>query len=161
MWQLAAMLIAKPLLLPGPAQTVSSLIELLGDGGFYLDVLATLGRCAVAMLLALAAGLLLALASYRSSLIRSLLSPLVSFFKAVPVMALAIYLIFLVAAGGVPILVCFITCFPIVYTNLLTGLDSMNPGYLEMAQVYGITLPIPRRSCTYSFPVFTKTAPAQ
>ena len=137
-WQVVAMIVASPLLLPSPAATAGSLIKLLGDGGFYLDALATIARCAIAIVMSLIAGTLLSLASYKWQVIRDVLSLPVAIFKAVPIMAIAIYMLFLLSAGNVPTLVCFIMCFPIVYTNLLTGLDSMDNSYLEMAKVYGL-----------------------
>lgn len=138
LWQVAAMTAGNSLLLPSPVETVRGLVTLLADNKFYMDVAATIGRCAAAMLLALVAGLILALASYRYRLVRDLLSLPVSFFKAVPVMAIAIYVILLLSAGNVPVLVCWVMCFPIVYTNLLTGLDSLDPDLKEMADMYKI-----------------------
>lgn len=37
------------------------------------------------------------------------------------------------------IIVCFLMCFPIVYTNILAGLDSMGDELKEMACVYKLT----------------------
>ena len=136
LWQIAAMIVDSKLLLPGPVDTVRALGGLVVQGSFYHDILATVWRCAAAIVLALAFGLVLALVSYRWRVVREVLSLPVAFFKAVPIMAVAIYMLFLLAAGNVPILVCFIMCFPIVYTNLLAGLDSMDPQYLELAKIY-------------------------
>lgn len=137
-WQIIAMLVAKPLLFPSPVQTLEALLELLKSKEFYLDILATFGRCVAAILLATGLGFALALLSYKSNIVRLFLSPLVALFKAIPVMALAIYFIFMFASGKVPILVCFVTCFPIVYTNLLTGFDNIDAELLEMASMYDI-----------------------
>ena len=137
-WQAVAMIVDSPLLLPTPAMTVLSFVKLLGDGGFYLDALATIGRCALAIVLAVVFGALLSGMASKWQIVRDLLSLPVAMFKAVPIMAVAIYMLFLLTAGNVPTLVCFIMCFPIVYTNLLAGLDAMNPEYLEMAKVYGL-----------------------
>ena len=138
LWQLVAMIVGNTLLLPSPLDTVKGLISLLGDGVFYLDAIATIGRCLAAIGLALILGSVLAIAAYRFRMIRDVLALPVAFFKAVPIMAVAIYLILLLTAGSVPIFVCFVMCFPIVYTNLLTGLDSMDKNLLEMAQIYNI-----------------------
>ena len=89
-------------------------------------------------MLALVAGTLLSVAAYKWHWVRDVLSLPVAFFKTVPIMAVAIYMILLMTAGSVPVLVCWIMCFPIVYTNLLAGLDSMDVKLLEMARIYGI-----------------------
>lgn len=138
-WQVAAVAVGSKLLLPSPVDTVTALLGMLGDSGFYLDALATIGRCLVAMLLALALGFLLSVESYRHRAVRDILSLPVSLFKSIPIMAVAIYMILLLSPSNVPVLVCWIMCFPIVYTNLLTGLDSMDNSLLEMAKVYSIS----------------------
>ena len=137
-WEAAALAVGSALLLPGPVDVVAALGRLVAETQFYTDVAATVGRCLLAMLLAVVFGFLLALASYRWQLVRDVLSLPVAFFKAVPVMAVAIYMLLLLTSGSVPVLVCWVMCFPIVYTNLLAGLDSMDAKLLEMADVYGI-----------------------
>ena len=139
LWQLAAMVVGSKLLLPSPVDTVRALFALLADSQFYLDALATIGRCIVAIILAMVLGFILALASYRYRIVRDILSLPISLFKAIPIMAVAIYMILLLSPGNVPILVCFVMGFPIVYTNLLAGLDNMDRSLLEMAQVYNIS----------------------
>lgn len=137
-WQAIAMTVNSPLLLPGPLDTARALVELLADGGFYMDAIATIGRCLAAMILALILGAVLSVAAYRWQVIRDILSLPIALFKTIPIMAVAIYMILLMSAGSVPVLVCWIMCFPIVYTNMLNGLDAMDGKLLEMAKVYGI-----------------------
>lgn len=138
-WQAAAMAVKSSLLLPDPIDTLRAMIGLLTDGGFYLDALATIGRCIAAMILALVLGMLLSIAAYKWQVVRDVLSLPVALFKTIPIMAVAIYMILLMSAGSVPVLVCWIMCFPIVYTNLLNGLDAMDGKLLEMANLYGIS----------------------
>ena len=139
LWQVGAMLVGSRLILPSPIDTVMALFGLLRDGGFYIDAAATIGRCIIAMLLSLVLGFALAIEAYRHKTVRDILSLPISLFKTIPIMAVAIYMILLIRPDNVPILVCWIMCFPIVYTNLLTGLDSMDRSLLEMAQVYRIS----------------------
>lgn len=138
-WQLGAMVVGSNLLLPGPIDTAIALFGLLKDDGFYLDAAATIARCIVAIVLAVVLGFGLALSSYRHKIVRDVLALPVSLFKSIPVMAVAIYMILLLHPSNVPVLVCWVMCFPIIYTNLLTGLDSMDNSLLEMAKVYNIS----------------------
>lgn len=138
-WQAVSMAVADGLILPGPLDTVKGLISLLGEGSFYMDALATIYRCVAAMILSMVAGTALSVCAYRWNLVRDMLALPVAFFKSVPIMAVAIYMLLLLSSGNVPIVVCFIMCFPIVYTNLLAGLDGMDLKILEMADMYGIT----------------------
>ena len=138
LWQILSMAVASKLLLPSPLDTLRGIFKLLVDSKFYLDATATIARCVVAIFFSLIFGAFLAVASYRRKIIRDILALPVALFKTIPVMAVAIYMILLLTAGSVPVLVCFVMCFPIVYTNLLTGLDSMDQNLLEMAKVYEI-----------------------
>lgn len=138
LWQIISHIVDNELLLPGPLDTAGGLFSLLVDTQFYADIASTVSRCLIAIALSLAIGAILALISYRVGFVRDILSLPVAFLKSVPIMAVAIYMIFLLSSGNVPVLVCFILCFPIVYTNLLQGLDSMDRIYLEMSIVYGL-----------------------
>ena len=138
-WQAAASLTASELLLPGPADAFAALGGLIGTKKFYMDIGWTAARCIIAMALSFAAGIPAAVVSYRSRTARSLLSLPVGFFKAVPVMAIIIYVILLAQSEWVAVIVCFFMCFPIVYTNILEGLDAMPLEYLEVGSVYGLS----------------------
>lgn len=138
LWQLLYVIVASRLLLPSPLDTVRGVFSLLGDNKFYLDATATIARCVVAIFFSLIFGAFLSVVSYRRKIIRDILALPVALFKTIPIMAVAIYMILLMTSGSVPVLVCFVMCFPIVYTNLLTGLDSMDKNLLEMAKVYDI-----------------------
>lgn len=139
LWQVVAVAVRNPLLLPSPTETLDGLFRLARDPVYYLDIGATIFRCAAAILLSLFFGAVLSLASYKLAFVREALSLPVAFFKSAPIMAVAIYFIFLLTSGNVPILVCFIMCFPIVYTNLLQGFDSMDRKYTEAAGMYGLS----------------------
>ena len=139
-WQIFASFVGNDLLLPGPLVTCAAMFELAGTGKFYINIGWTFLRCVCAMILSFAAGAVSAAASYRFCAVRSLLSLPVGFFKAVPVMAVIIYVILIASADWVAIIVCFLMCFPIAYTNILSGLDSMGKEFKELAYVYELSL---------------------
>ena len=138
-WQAAAWLTASELLLPGPADAFAALGGLIRTKKFYMDIGWTAARCIIAMALSFAAGIPAAALSYKSSTARNILSLPVGFFKSVPVMAIIIYVILLAQSDWVAVIVCFFMCFPIVYTNILEGLDAMPLEYLEVGSVYGLS----------------------
>ncbi len=138
-WQTCAMLAGSELLLPSPVATMRAILRLAMEKSFYIDAGATLARCVIAMLLSFGAGMTAAFAAYKRERIRDFLKLPVSFFKSVPVMAIIIYVILLASSDWVAIIVCFIMCFPIVYTSALCGLDSVSAEYIELAEIYGLT----------------------
>lgn len=139
LWQILSMAVDSELLLPSPHESLRALGRLAVTGDFYRDIAWTMLRCVIAMLLSIAAGGIAAWLASQSEAVRSFLSLPVSFFKAVPVMAVIIYVILLASADWVAIIVCFIMCFPIVYTNILSGLDSVNGEYLELAKLCSLS----------------------
>ena len=138
-WLAGAMLVHNELLLPGPLTTLKTLGTLALTGVFYINIAWTVARCLIAMIVSFFAGAFFAWLSYRRYWARKIASLPVGFFKAVPVMAIIIYVILIAQADWVAIIVCFLMCFPIVYTNILAGLDAMPAEYLELARVYRLT----------------------
>lgn len=139
LWQILALVVGKPLLLPTPWQTVVTLWTLMGEKAFYLNVFWTLVRCLSAITLSFILGTVVAGGAYKYQVIQRILTLPVGFFKAVPLMAIIIYLILLVPSGWVAVVACFLMCFPIAYTNTLSGLGAMPKDLLELAQIYNIT----------------------
>lgn len=134
-WQAAALLVSNKLLLPDPADAFFALTALAGTSKFYMDIGWTAARCLVAMAVSFAAGIPAAALSFRYDEVRNILSLPVGFFKAVPVMAIIIYVILLAESDWVAVTVCFFMCFPIVYTNILEGLDAMPSAYPEVGKI--------------------------
>ena len=138
-WEVASLLVDSDLLLPGPIAAARALVGMLGEVTFYLNVLATLARVVISMTVSFALGMLLAWAAYRRDGVRIALAPVISFLKSVPVMAIIIYVILVASSDWVAIIVCVCMCLPIVYTNVLGGLDAVSREHLELAEVYGLS----------------------
>ena len=135
-WQIASMAIGREIILPSPYRTFESVIGLLQTGAFYRDAGTTILRCLIGMSLSFVFGLVTALLSYRFSIIRSLMSFPVLVFKATPVMAIILILLLSFRTTNVPIAVCFLMCFPVVYTNLLAGFDNIAREHIELSKFY-------------------------
>ena len=106
-WQLLAIVVGNSLLLPSLPETVMALGTLIKKQSFYMDVCWTLFRCILSIVLSFGVGICLAWAAYKKELFKNLLTLPVSFFKAVPVMAIVIYVILLVESDWVAVVACF------------------------------------------------------
>lgn len=135
-WQVVAMAVSNTLLLPTVFETAGALFALVKEASFYFDVAWTILRCVLSISISVGLGILLAFIAYKNKLLRSVMTLPVSFFKAVPVMAIVIYVILLVESDWVAVVACFLMCFPVVYTNVLAGLDAVSKELLEVATVY-------------------------
>jgi len=137
-WYLAYVLVGKDYIIPSPLHTLFLMGEMLITGTFWINALWTLVRVASGMVLSFVLGAISAAGAYFLPAIRRILSGPVVALKSVPVMSVIMLAILALPTNGVPIFVCFLMCYPVVYTNLLTGLDSVDPQLIEMCQVYEI-----------------------
>ena len=138
-WQIISMAVGKELIVPSPYSAFKSFSELITSASFYRDAFATIFRCVVGMSLSFIVGLFTALLSYRFSIVRSLLSLPVLIFKATPVMAVILFLLLVLTSANVPVFVCFLMCYPIVYTNLLSGFDHIERQHIELSKFYHLS----------------------
>lgn len=135
-WQLLWLLVGREVVLPSPLATFRALAGLVATRSFYQDVWATMHRVILGILLSFAAGFVCAVAAYAVPLLREGLSPAVRFLMSVPVMAVIIFALLWLTSDQVPIFVCFLMCYPIAYTNILSGLDSLDRETLEMSRLF-------------------------
>lgn len=138
LWQLTYLTVAKEFIVPSPLHTVESLAEMVRTHEFYRSVSATMGRVVSGMAASFLCGCISAIVGYGFSFARQQLHVIVAVVKSTPVLAIVLYLILWMPSAQVPMFVCFLVCYPVVYTNVLAGLDAIQPEYLEMAQVFRI-----------------------
>lgn len=137
-WQVIAMLVNRPILFASPLRTAEALLLLLPTEAFRQSALHSLLRIAAGFFLAFFAGLLIGTAAWRWRLLRSLLSPLLTFMKSVPVASFIVLALVWFGSGPLAIAVSAIIVFPLIYFAVINGLDSTDKTLLEMAQVFRI-----------------------
>ena len=137
-WQLAAWAIDARIILVGPLEVLARLASLATTGEFWASVGISLGRIAIGLVLGIAAGVVLAVAASRVRILRELLAPLVGALKAVPVASFVILVLLWVSSSSLSIVIAWIMAFPIVYANVLEGIEQTDPQLLEMADVFGV-----------------------
>ena len=84
-------------------------------------------------------GVVLAALSYRFQVVRDLLAPLVATVKSIPVASFVILVLIWVPSERLSVIISFLMVFPIIYLNILEGLDNTDRDLLEMADVFGIS----------------------
>lgn len=137
-WQAIYKGVGKEILIPSPFNTAKTLIHMLGEKNLYLDIGVTFYRVIWGIGISFFIGMLTAIGAHYSIIIRDFLKPLVIILKTTPVMAVIILALLWFTSSDVPIFVCFLMCYPIAYTNILTGLDHVDSQILEVAHVYRV-----------------------
>lgn len=138
LFQALSMMIDRAYILPSPSQIFQAWVLLVQTREFYFSVLATMSRVVLGILLCFIFGTLSVFCAYLFPIVRRQLDGLAAILKSTPVMAVILYVVLWMPSSKVPIFVCFLMCYPVVYTNMLSGLDSINQDYLEMCKVYHV-----------------------
>ncbi|MDR3317843.1 MAG: ABC transporter permease subunit [Clostridiales bacterium] len=141
-WQIAASIINMEIFLVSPFSVLKTLCALIITGGFWKTLWVSFYHIVSGFLVAAAAGALLAAASYRSRVVRELLSPVMSFFKAVPVASFIVLLLIVLAGSArnsLALICAGIMVLPVIYTNVLQGFFSTDRNLLEMARVFKVS----------------------
>lgn len=137
-WQAASMIINQSLYMPSPAETYTALCGLLIKSSFWLSVLFTLFRVVLGLAISFVTGVAIAYLSSRWSVLQSILSPAVTAVKSTPVVSIIILALVWFDDSFAPVLSCVLLCFPIFYTNTLSGIKSVDKELLEMAAAFRV-----------------------
>ena len=134
-WQLAAALVGQELLLPSPLRVARELLRLAGGAEFWLTVAQSIRRVLTGIASAVLLGILLALLTHKSALLRALLSPVMTLVKSTPVASFIILALVWLGRDVVPPVIAALMVLPVVWANVSQGLDGIDPQLLELAQV--------------------------
>lgn len=135
-WGLAALLVGKSLLLPGPWETVLALGRLAKGAAFWQSIGMTLVRVMAGFLAAVSLGTVLGALCYAWKAAETVLSPLRGIIRTTPVSSFIILVLLWIQRGRVPSFISFLMVLPIVWTGVQQALCATDPQLLEMAQTY-------------------------
>ena len=147
-WQLIVVVLDKKsgssmggnLLVASPLETVKTLFALVQTAEFWKSVGGSFAKIASGFFLALGAGVVCAVLASVSGVARALLTPILRLIKAVPVASFIILALFwLSSSKNLSILISFLMVLPVIYTNVLQGIESTDKELLEMASVFRIS----------------------
>jgi NitT/TauT family transport system permease protein len=138
MWQIISMIIDKEMLLASPIAVISALGNLLATGNFWQSLIGSFRKIVVGFLLGTLFGIIIAIISYKSMLLRELIEPLIKVIKSTPVASFVIIALIWVGSANLSVLISFLMVVPVIYTNTLRGLCEIDSKLLEMAKVFRV-----------------------
>lgn len=137
-WELSSLFINNSLLLPSPLEVLKVLISLVKKVYFWKSVFNSVLRVVIGISLSIGIGILTGITAAINKFIEELLEPLIVCIKATPVMSIIILALVWFRASNVVIFTSILTCFPIIYTNVLEGIKSVDINLIQMASVYKV-----------------------
>lgn len=139
-WQIAALAVNREVLLASPISVAKRLFELLPSEDFINTVLSSFLRITAGFLLSFVIGIVLAAAAFRFRLVRYILQPFVATVKAVPVVCFIIWLLLLMSDNSlITVIISFLIAFPVMYSNVLHGIQNADKELCEVAKVYKVS----------------------
>lgn len=139
LWTCAALWMGKPLLLPGPMDTLLALKNMAVTSAFWQSVALSLVRVMAGYISAVALGVLLAFLCHFAAAAEAFLSPLRTVIRTTPVTSFIILVLLWLSNDVTPAFISFLMVLPMIWTNVQEGLANTDRQLLEMAQMYRYT----------------------
>lgn len=135
-WQLLSWQMAQPQLIPSFPDLIRALFRLVYSPGFLVSIGTTLLRACAGLLLSLAAASITAFLLNRSEGIRLLFMPWLSLLRSVPVISFILLALIFLNPEMIPLLIAFLTMYPLLTENLLKGLMNRRDSWKMLARQF-------------------------
>lgn len=137
-WQAFAVMAGQPELIPSLPRLARTLGELLVSDGFYQSVGATLCRGILGMSLSLVCAIGMAGLFARFEWVHELFRPLLAIMRSIPVISFILLALIFLNPESIPLMIAFLTMFPLLTENLTRGILGLRPGLSIMARQFRI-----------------------
>ncbi len=138
-WEIISWSVSPNNLVPAPGDTFKTFIELTFSRDSIPDLYSTVLRGLIGFSLAFILALFLGLIAGSRLAFYSFFNPFLVVLRSTPVVAFILLLLIWFETDFVPVIIAFITMFPIVYTNITKGMQQVDPSLKEMIHVYQLT----------------------
>lgn len=125
-WQIYAIHVDNPYLMPTPIDVFKNLFILLGEGRTYFIIFTTLSRLAISVVIASLIGLILGLLAGVFYQVEAFLKPLVTTLRTLPVVSIIVVILILYGNTFSLFLISFLLLFPIIYQAELEGIKNID-----------------------------------
>lgn len=140
LWGAAYVLVGNPLLVPPLKETLAKIGEVLKEKEFYNAYFATLSRVFAAFFISFLPAAALAVAAYFFAPVRKIAAVFVSALRSLPAMAILLMLLVWSTPGKAPVIMAFLSLFPLLYTGILAALFSIDEKYKRVCKVFCVPL---------------------
>lgn len=138
LWQGAAVVMNRKLLLAAPTDVIARLFELVREPDFLSTVLFSTGRIVAGFLLAFFTGLLLGLLAGRFKAAEIFLWPYMLTIRTVPVASFIILSLVFLSGSRLSVFIAFLMVLPVIYSNVLEGVKNADGQLVEMARLFRV-----------------------
>lgn len=130
-WEILSQIFKRFVPFAGPVETLYVLWSRMHQKSFYVAVWTTFSGIAAGFAGALIIGTLLGYAAYFNDLLDFVLSPLIGFFRYIPMISFTLVAIIWWNSSALAFEVSIFLSLPVIYKNTLTGLKNCDQHYLK------------------------------
>lgn len=138
LWGIIARSMNSSAILPGPWLSLKTFIGFFYDPNFYFALGSTLLRGLLGFVIALLFSLAVGIPSGLYTGVEAFFAPILVTIRSIPVISVILLALIWFRIEQVPVFIGFLTMFPILTTNLIEGIRSMDSGIVTMARVYKV-----------------------
>ena len=139
LWQCVHLAVAETILVPSPLSVFKRLFELCAESSFWLSVATSLLRVLSGLFLGTVLGIITAVLTAKSNLLRNLFTPALHVIKATPVASFIILAILWLSVENVPAFTAMLIVLPAVWANTEKGILSVDKDLLQMGKAFGLS----------------------
>ncbi len=137
-WWMAAAALDAPIILPTPAEVLKTTLGLFGSKTFLLNIGGTVLRALYSFVLIVLCGTICGILAGRFVAFRRAMAPLVSLFKATPVMSVILLAFIWLGTSAVPVFSAFLMAFPVMFVQTMDAYSNIDEKLEQMCIVYDI-----------------------
>ena len=138
-WYLASIRLGMPIILPSPVEVVKDFVSLFSQKQFVMDICATVIRALRSFVIIVFSGAFFGILAGLMPWLKAFLKPVVTVFKATPVMSIILLAFIWFKTGTVPVFSAFLMAFPVMYVQTLQGVIHLDKKLDQMCRIYEIS----------------------
>ena len=138
-WQVIALSIGFPAIFPSVIDLLKETGRLVTSDDFFIHIIITILRGLIGFIISFVIAFLFALTSTFSSFWKTFFRPFIIVSRSIPIISLVLIALLWFSPPQLPIFIALVTMFPILYQNILIGLEQVDSKLLEMSTVFGKT----------------------
>ena len=137
-WELGAALLGASIILPTPLEVLKELANLVSSQDFLANLGFTILRALESFIIIVITGGVAGILAGRFHVFNSIIRPLITVFKATPVMSVILLAYIWLRTGAVPVFSAFLMAFPVMFVQTMAGYQSIDSKLLAMCEIYNI-----------------------
>lgn len=126
--------------IPSPLSILERFCKTLISISFYKALFSTLLRVVIAFILSFILGAIFGVLAYRYKWFSGVFGVIVGLLRSLPVLAILLIILLFASRSFAPVVVCFLSLFPIIYTAVYTSLKGVPNELKTMCKVYKIPM---------------------